>query len=296
VLTNDTDADGDSLTAALVNGPAHGTLSVNANGFLTYAPTTGYSGSDSFTYKANDGTADSNVATVSLTVVNHAPVAGNATYTMDKNNTLTVSTPGLLTNCTDADGDSLTTALVNGPAHGTLSLNANGSFTYTPTTGYSGNDSFTYKANDGTADSNAATVSLTILNNVSNQVSVTESGFARNRATGIWTATMTVTNTSDSAITGPIQVLLTNLTQGVTMTNNTGTYQNSPYITVTLENLAPGAYASLYIQFTNPSGGYITFTPVTYSGGLASVNHAPVATNDTYSTNKNKPLTVFATC
>ena len=64
--------------------------------------------------------------------------------------------PGVLANDTDADGDPLTAVVVTGPAHGTLTLNANGSFTYTPAANYNGADRFTYRANDGTANSNNA--------------------------------------------------------------------------------------------------------------------------------------------
>ena len=67
-LANDTDADSDPLTAVLNTTVTHGTLALNANGGFTYTPTAGYSGPDSFTYHANDGTADSNMVTVSLTV------------------------------------------------------------------------------------------------------------------------------------------------------------------------------------------------------------------------------------
>ena len=70
--------------------------------------------------------------------------------------------PGVLANDTGADADPLTAVLVTDVSHGALSLEADGSFTYTPTAGYSGPDSFTYKANDGTADSNTVTVSLTV--------------------------------------------------------------------------------------------------------------------------------------
>src|SRR5262249_48979913 len=77
VLANDTDIDGDHLTASLVSGPAHGVLSFNAAGSFPYTPSANYNGSDSFTYKANDGSLDSNVTTVTLTVtpVNDPPVA-----------------------------------------------------------------------------------------------------------------------------------------------------------------------------------------------------------------------------
>ena len=120
---------------------------------------------DSFTYKANDGSADSNVATVSLTVtaVNDAPVAAGDAYAADEDSPLTVAAPGVLGNDTDVDGDTLSAVLVSGPAHGTLTFNGDGSFTYTPDANYNGPDSFTYKANDGSADSNVATVVLTVV-------------------------------------------------------------------------------------------------------------------------------------
>jgi hypothetical protein len=67
VLTNDTDVQGNSLTAVLVTGPAHGSLSLNAGGSFTHTPTSAYNGSDSFTYRAFDGTTNGNIATVTIT-------------------------------------------------------------------------------------------------------------------------------------------------------------------------------------------------------------------------------------
>jgi hypothetical protein len=85
----------------------------------------------------------------------------------------------------------------------------------------------------------------------------------------MWSATMTVTNTSGSAINGPIQVVLTNLSSNATMANNTGMHNGSPYITVlTTGALAAGGSVSVPIQFTNPSNGFITYTRVTYSGAF----------------------------
>ena len=103
---------------------------------------------------------------------------------------------------------------------------------------------------------------------VSSQVSITQSGFGRNRATGIWTATLTLKNTGAKSIAGPVQVGLSNLTTGVLMTNNTGSAFGYPFLTVSSGALAPGASLSLPIQFTNPSNLLINYTPVTYSGGL----------------------------
>src|SRR3954464_14898750 len=164
LLANDSDANGDILSAALVSGPAHGSLALNANGALTYTPAANFNGTDSFTYKANDGQADSNVATVFLTVtpVNDAPVAHDDSYTLAEDTTLTLAAPAILANDSDADGDALSAALVSGPAHGSLALNANGALTYTPDANFNGTDSFTYKVNDGQADSNVATAFLTV--------------------------------------------------------------------------------------------------------------------------------------
>jgi large repetitive protein len=164
-LGNDSDVDGDALTAVVVSGPSHGTLTFNSNGSYSYTPASNYNGGDSFTYKANDGTANSNVATVSITInpVNDAPTAVADSYTTDEDTALNVAAPGVLGNDTDVDtGDTLHAVLVSGPAHGMLTLNSNGSFSYTPAANYNGPDSFTYKANDGALDSNVPTVSITV--------------------------------------------------------------------------------------------------------------------------------------
>jgi hypothetical protein len=78
---------------------------------------------------------------------NNAPVAANDSYTTAEDTPLTVAAPGVLSNDTDADGDTLTAVKVTDPSHGSVTLNSNGSFTYTPTASYTGSDSFTYKAN-----------------------------------------------------------------------------------------------------------------------------------------------------
>src|SRR5207249_2606423 len=105
-----------------------------------------------------------NLATAALTItaVNDAPAAANDSYTTAEDTALTVTAPGVLANDTDIDSPTLTAVLGTGPAHGTLTLNANGGFTYTPAANFKGADSFTDKANDGTLDSNLATVALTI--------------------------------------------------------------------------------------------------------------------------------------
>ena len=164
VLGNDNDIDGDPLTAVLVSNVTHGTLTLNPDGSFSYTPDSNYTGTDTFTYKANDGTTDSNVVTVTITVtsVNDSPIANNDPYGTNEDTVLNVPAPGVLGNDTDVEGDPLTAIKVSDPIHGTLTLNSDGSFTYSPNANFNGNDSFTYKANDGTVDSNVAMVTITV--------------------------------------------------------------------------------------------------------------------------------------
>src|SRR5262249_27344976 len=108
ILANDVDPDHDPLTAIQMSAPAHGTLTLNANGSLTYVAANSYVGQDSFTYKASDGMLQSNVATVTINVTDQPPAAVNNTYSVLHDHTLNVAAPGCLANDTDADSDALT--------------------------------------------------------------------------------------------------------------------------------------------------------------------------------------------
>jgi VCBS repeat-containing protein len=164
VLANDSDPDGDVLSAVLLSAPDHGTLTLNSDGSFTYTPAANYNGVDGFAYRATDGTIGSNVIIVGITVnaVNDAPSATNDAYSTNEDTALTISAPGVLSNDSDVDGNALTAALVSGPSHGTVTLNSNGSFSYTPATNYSGPDSFSYRASDGSTTSGVATVTITV--------------------------------------------------------------------------------------------------------------------------------------
>src|SRR5688572_16940082 len=164
VLGNDSDANANALTAAPVTGVSSGTLALQSDGSFSYTPPAGFNGVVTFTYQADDGTTRSNTATVTITVVavNDAPVARADSFTTAEDVALTVAGNGVLANDTDGDGDALTAALGRNVSNGTLQLNSNGTFTYTPATNFSGTTNFTYSAHDASTQSAAATVTITV--------------------------------------------------------------------------------------------------------------------------------------
>ncbi len=164
LLANDTDADNHPLTAILVLGPSSGDLTLNTDGSFLYTPQLNASGPDSFTYRANDGSSNSAITTVSITInpINDSPVAvaDNYATTMDTPLTVVVES-GVLQNDSDVDNNPLTAVKDSDPA-GTLTFNTDGSFNYTPPLGFVGTDTFTYHTNDGTADSAPVLVSIIV--------------------------------------------------------------------------------------------------------------------------------------
>lgn len=162
VLANDTDPDGDAMTALLVDAPAHGALVLNPNGGFTYTPEANFDGDDTFTYRATDGDRTSEAATVTLHIAdnNAAPVAMDDSYTAAAGAAVAVNAPGVLANDSDPDGDAFTSVLVSPAQFGTVLFNADGSFTYTPDDSSVTQDSFTYQDSDGIAISNVATVTI----------------------------------------------------------------------------------------------------------------------------------------
>jgi len=158
-----TDPEGANLTFSVVSGPSHGTLgtidnSAASTAAVVYTPTAGYSGSDAFAFKANDGTSDSIPAVVQITITgaSHPPIAESQSIAVMVNTAKTVLLSGR-----DADGDPLTYAILSQPTHGVLSGTAP-NLTYTPATDYQGTDSLAFTVSDGTSQSNVATVTLIV--------------------------------------------------------------------------------------------------------------------------------------
>ena len=160
VLANDTDVDGDTLSITSVTSPAHGTAAIN-NGKVSYTPTSGYTGADTFDYTVSDGNGGTDTGTVNVTVTappNHPPVATDDFAITQRNTLVTVN---VLANDTDADGDTLSVTGVTSPAHGTAVVN-NGKVDYTPASSYTGPDSFDYTVSDGNGGTDTGTVNVTV--------------------------------------------------------------------------------------------------------------------------------------
>jgi hypothetical protein len=163
VLANDSDPDGDPISLVGATDGSHGSVNCVA-GVCTYTPAPDYNGTDSFTYTISDGRGASDSGTVNVMVgeVNDPPTAELDAYSTNEDSVLTESAPGVLGNDLDKDSSELTAGLVTGPASGTLTLNEDGSFTYTPFANFNGTDSFTYRAGDGEANSEPATATITV--------------------------------------------------------------------------------------------------------------------------------------
>ncbi|MFD2962561.1 MULTISPECIES: Ig-like domain-containing protein [Olivibacter] len=163
VLTNDTDPEGNVLTVSLVTAPVNGTVVLNANGSFTYTPNTNFVGLDSLNYQVCDNGSPSlcDTATVKFTVnsTNDAPVAVDDEIIVTE---YEPATGNVLTNDNDPDGNALTASLVTAPVNGTVVLNADGSFTYTPNSDFFGQDSLIYQVCDNGTPSLCDTATLRI--------------------------------------------------------------------------------------------------------------------------------------
>ena len=168
VLTNDTDVDGDVLSAVLLNGALNGVVTLNSDGSVSYKPNTGFAGTDTFSYQASDSALLSNVATVTITVVpsvvpNKVPVARDDEAWTKRNIAVVIK---VLANDSDSDGtlNPLSVVVVTAPKKGgSAVVNSNGTVTFTPKANFVGTDVFSYRVADNLgAYSKIATVEVRV--------------------------------------------------------------------------------------------------------------------------------------
>ena len=303
VLANDTDPNGLVLTAVIATQPTHGALTLSPDGSLTYIPTAGYVGPDTFTYQATDANGAGNTATVTITVAPGAPVTNPDVYTTTAGTTLTVPVgTGVLANDTDPNGLALTAVIATQPTHGTVTLSPNGSLIYVPTAGYVGPDTFTYHANDADGTGNTATVTITI------NAAVTTPGLPTANPDAYTTTedtTLTVpastgvlANDTDSAGLPLTAVVATEPTHGTLTLNSAGSLTYVPTVgytgtdTFTYQasdgtSLSTPTTVSLVVNpgsgnpgtgtGTNTTPTVVTTFPITGTAGVPIVN-APIVT------------------
>jgi VCBS repeat-containing protein len=206
VLANDLGLGDGGIIVTIDTQASNGLAHVNADNTITYTPNGDFDGADSYVYRITDVDGDTSTAAVSITVnpLNDPPVAYNASVTVPED----VNLSGVLL-AADVDGDTLTFSRVSDtPASaGTASVLTNGGYTYTPAPNFSGSTSFTFKANDGTVDSNVATVSITVTP-VNDAPTVTDDGpFSTNQDIPIEILSLTLTsNDSDGGDGGPLVI------------------------------------------------------------------------------------------
>jgi uncharacterized repeat protein (TIGR01451 family) len=311
VLGNDTDVEGDPLTAVWNSGPAHaapGGFNLSSDGSFTYTPEAAWHGIDSFTYHANDGSDDSNTTTVTI-LVDDPPTTTDDSYSTDEDTTLVVDASddptlplGLLFNDTDPNGDSpLTASKLSDPAHGSVTVSPDGSFSYTPASDYNGGDSFTYEACDTFGLCTPGTVTITI-NPVNDPPDPQPDGVYN-----------TYDNPGGPENNEPLAPIVVSAANGVLA--NDGDIDGPLPLTAQLVTPPSHRYSTDPADFTlysdgsfryNAADGYTGTDSFTYQACDALlacsaaatvdlyVDSLPVANNDGYSVAEDTPLTVDA--
>ncbi|MCK9364235.1 MAG: Ig-like domain-containing protein [Syntrophales bacterium] len=291
VLSNDTDLNGnetlDPATVAVATSPAHGSAAVQSDGKIRYAPALNYWGSDSFTYtvKDNDGHL-SNTATVTVNVlpVNDAPVANADTLTAAEDTAATYTSALLVGNDTDVEDDTLTVAGVTSGAGGTAALNADGTVTFTPSLNFNGAASFTYTASDGSATSNAATVTVNVAAVNDAPVANADTLTATEDTAATYTAVQLAGNDTDAEGSALTVAGVTSGTGGTAALNADGTVTFTPSLNFN------GAASFTYAV----SDGSATSSAATVTVNVSPVNDAPVANADVLTATEDTASTYTA--
>jgi VCBS repeat-containing protein len=239
VLGNDFDADGDPLTAVLEKGVSSGILTLNADGSFIYEPYQDFNGTDSFTYKANDGSSDSNVATVTITVnsIDDEPIAVDDSVTTDEDVPVDIDVLGNDKGLTDTPiGLAVeippqhgTAEVIEGPIPSNITDMVSGAYVrYTPAANFNGQDSFSYTVTDVDGDSSTATVWVTVnpvkypLTAIGNEYDVEEDDVLIVEAPGVFR------NDEDVDGNPLIAVLESGVSHGNLVLNEDGSFTYTP--------------------------------------------------------------------
>ena len=286
-----TDPDGGTLKYGVVNGPLHGALVLNADGSFSYTPDANFNGSDGFTYKANDGSSESNIATVALTVnsVNDAPEAQAQSGATSEDATFNGT---LMATDVDVEPLPLTYSIV-APVDG-VTVNSDGTFSVAPLAADQGLDdgesrevTFQYVANDGKVNSAPASVTVTI--NGANDASVAQDQSGATDEDTPFNGTLIATDVDDEPLTYSIVAPV----EGVTV-NADGTFSVAPVAAD--QGLDTGESRTVTFQYV-ANDGTVDSAPATVTITINGANDAPVAQAQSGATGEDSAIngTLMAT-
>uniref|UniRef100_UPI003F6E0770 Ig-like domain-containing protein n=1 Tax=Lonepinella koalarum TaxID=53417 RepID=UPI003F6E0770 len=310
VLSNDSDADGDNLSVSAVSltNPSQGTVSVNPDGTINFTPAEGVTGDVVINYTVSDGKGGTDTATLTVTVGaapiptppapnNTDPVANDDTASTEYGTAL--NNINVLSNDSDADGDNLSVSAVSltNPSQGTVSVNPDGTINFTPADGVTGDVVINYTVSDGKGGTDTATLTVSVgaapipTPPAPNNTDPVANDDTANTAYGTALNNINVLSNDSDADGDNLSVSavsLTNPNQGTVSVNPDGTINFTP---------AEGVTGDVVINYTvsDGKGGTDTAT-LTVSVGAAPVtppsNNAPVANDDTASTQAGTPVTI----
>ncbi|WP_262487580.1 tandem-95 repeat protein [Chitinophaga rupis] len=290
-----TDTDGDPLTYTKGNNPLHGAVVVNPDGTYTYTPAANYNGPDSFTIIISDGKGGNTTATVNITItpVNDAPTSAGDSKTTQEGTPVSGAVTG-----TDVDGDPLTFTKGSDPAHGTVVVNPDGTYTYTPAPGYTGPDSFTIIISDGKGGTTTVPVNITVGMANNPAITLVKTGVVRADSISI-TYTFTITNTGNVTLhnvtvsdpmLGLNKTITGNFLPGASITETT------VYMLTQADRDNGSVSNTASVSAQTPAN--TTITDISGTGGnndaptVTVVARSPVAVDDEMSTKVNVPVTI----
>ena len=275
LLSNDSDLDGDPLTVTAATAP-NGSVTINADGTITYTPNRNFNGTDIITYTISDGQGGTSTATVTVIVapVNDPPVAVNDTASTPEDTPVTIA---ILGNDSDVDGDSLTVTAATSP-DGQVTINADGTITFTPNADFNGSTTISYTISDGKGGTSIANVTLTV-SPVNDPPVANPSAAATNEDTLVSLPVLA----NDSDVDGdPLTVTAASAANGTVTINTDGTVTYTP-------NANFNGTDTVTYTISDGKGGSATST-VTVT--VNPVNDPPVAVNDVATTPEDAPVTI----
>jgi len=266
------DPDGNPLTYTLQNSPANGVAVVNTDGTFTYTPNANYNGTDRFTILVSDGQGGTAVSTVNITIVpvNDPPTVPNYTFSTLEDVPLLGAVVG-----TDVDGNPLTYTLQTQATNGVAVVNADGTFTYTPTLDFFGLDVFTVLVSDGQGGTAVSTVTINVIS-VNDPPVTADLTFTINEDTSL-SNQIPATDPSGDPITFTLENPPIN---GIVVVNSDGTFTYTP-------NLNYNGTDVFSVLVADDQGGTAISTVLIT---IVPVNDSPIVQDESITTTVNIPI------